>query len=243
MKNQSQRPVAGFTLVELLVVILIIVSLAAISSLGIIKMRASGDKAAAVSVMHQMAIANTTYSVDHNGQFVPIVTKDENDAIAMEWYRDPEFRTYLTGDPNETEKDASQLLKAPESVIDRVVLRAKQRQYERLSASYGFNSTGLQWPKSIYSPKMSYNLQQVTSPGRTAFIVTATNYMVSYAGRNLWWDAPVEGKTTTDKMAFRHGGKAIVIYYDGSSGFVSKDDIKRFDANGGVSNPFWKATY
>lgn len=241
MKTKSKRSTPGFTLVELLVVILIIAGLAALSSIGIIKMRRSGDRAAAIEVMHQLAIANTTYSIDHNGQFVPIVTKDENNAIAMEWYRDPAFRSYLTGDPDETQKDASQMIVAPQSVIDPVVFRAKKRQYDRLSASYGFNSTGLTWPQSSQSPPMSYKLSQVASPSRTAFIVSSTNYMVSYAGRKLWWDAPVEGKTTTDKMAFRHGDKAIVVYYDGSSGMVSKDDMNRFDANGGVANPFWKA--
>ena len=89
---------------------------------------------------------------------------------------------------------------------------------------------------------MSYRISQVENPGRTAFLVTAVNYHVKYNGRNLWKQDPVEGMVTTDKMAFRHDGMAAVVYYDGSSGFVSYADMARFDAAGGAANSFWKAT-
>jgi hypothetical protein len=61
------------------------------------------------------------------------------------------------------------------------------------------------------------------------------------SGRLLWKTQPVEGKTTTDKMAFRHGKKAIIIYYDGSSGLMSLEEIKAIDQKGGVTHPFWRA--
>lgn len=241
MKIPTYRKHAGFTLTELLVVITIIVTLASLSMLGISRMRAAGNRAAAVTIMRQLQVANIGYATDNNGQFVPIAEKDENGGLAMEWYRNPKFLSYLTGNPNEADKSTSQLLAAPPSVLDPVVVRSKKRQWDRLSASYGFNATGLTWPTDSRSAPMSYRLSQVANPGRTAFIVSATNYQVSYAGRKLWKDSPVEGKTTTDKMAFRHDQKAIVIYYDGSTGLVSPADIAGFDRNGGNSNPFWKA--
>lgn len=241
MKIPTPRPAAGFTLVELLVVILIIVALAALSFLGVTRMRSAGDRAAAISIMRQLQVANMGYATDHNGLYCPIVEKDKDGGLAMEWYRSPKFRSYLTGDPGESDKTPAQILVAPASVLDPLVVRAKKRQWDRLSASYGFNSTGLTWPTNDQSPPMSYRIGQVANPGRTAFIVSATNYQVSYGGRNLWKEAPVEGKTTTDKMAFRHGGKAVVIYYDGSSGFITPGDIARIDANGGVANSFWRA--
>lgn len=242
MKIKTRRTTTGFTLVELLVVILIIATLAALTVMGFSKMRAAGDRAAAVSIMRQLVVANMGYSTEYNGQFVPIAEKDESGGLAMEWYRNPKFLTFLTGDPKEFEKSGSQLLLAPPGSLDPIVVRARQRQWDRLSASFGLNATGLTWPENFKSPPMSFKLSQIANPGRTAFIVSATNYQVTFGGRYLWKSAPVEGKTTTDKTAYRHGGKAVVIYYDGSTGFVSQTDMAAFDAKGGIANPFWKAT-
>jgi prepilin-type N-terminal cleavage/methylation domain-containing protein len=242
MKKPKPHLNQGFTLIELLVVIVIVVTLAALGFVGLMRMRAAGDRAAAVSIMRQLQIANMGYAIDNNAQYIPIAEKDKDGGLSMEWYRNPKFRSYLTSDPNEDQKTPSQILVAPTSLLDPIVVRKKQRQWDRLSASYGINATGLSWPTDDQSPPMSYKVSQVANPGRTAFIVSATNYLVSYAGRKLWKDSPVEGKTTTDKIAFRHDQKAIVIYYDGSTGFISLGDIARFDSQGGVANPFWKAT-
>lgn len=240
MKTTSRRSSSGFTLVELMVVIIIVATLAVLSVLGFSRMRAAGDRATTISVMRQLQVANMTYGTENNGQYVPIAEVDENGGLAMEWYRNPKYLTHLTGNPSESEKTGDKLLVAAPGNLDPVAYRAKKRQYDRLSASFGINSEGLPWP-TIGNPRPSYKISQVENPGRTAFFVTAVNYQVKYAGRNLWKQAPVEGKVTTDKMAFRHGGKAAVVYYDGSSGFVSYTDIARFDATGGANNPFWKA--
>jgi type II secretory pathway pseudopilin PulG len=240
MKTPRRRRPAAFTLTEVLVVIVIIITLAALSMIGISRIRSAGDRAATITIMRQLQIANMGYATDHNGQYMPIVVKDENQNLD-EWYSNATFRTYLTGDPSELEKTTGELLVAPESILDPIVVRSKKRQWDRLSASYGFNATGLSWPADHKSPPMSYRITDVANPSRTAFIVTATNYQVSHRGRNLWKNSPIEGKTTDDKIAYRHMDKAIVIYYDGSTGFITLDDMARFDREGGVGNAFWKA--
>lgn len=242
MKTNTQRASAGFTLVELLVVIVIIATLAALSLVGFSRMRAAGDRAAAIATMRQLQVANMGYAIDTNGQYIPIAEVDTGGGLTMEWYKNPKFRAYLSGNPNETEKPANEMLVAPVGNLDPIVVRKKQRQWDRLSASYGINSTGLTWPKSDKDPYMSYKISQVANPGRTAFIASATNYMVSYGGRFLWKTQPVEGKTTTDKMAFRHDNKAVVIFYDGSTKLITQGDIAEIDREGGVAHPFWKAT-
>lgn len=241
MKITTSRKQAGFTLMELLVVIIIIATLAVLSVLGYSRMKAAGDRATTIAVMRQLQVANVSYGTENNGQYVPVAEVDGNGGLAMEWYRNPKFLTHLTGDPGEFDKTGAALLIAAPGNLDPVAYRAKKRQYDRLSASFGINSEGLQWPTPA-NPQPSHKVSQVENPSRTAFFVTAVNYQVKHAGRNLWKQQPVEGKVTTDKMAFRHGGKAAVVYYDGSSGFITYADIARFDANGGAANPFWKVT-
>jgi len=242
MKNPKHRHCpSGFTLVELLVVILIIIVLASLSVFALSRMRAAGDRAATISIMRQLQIANYSYANDHNGQYVPIISKGSGGGIDMEWYRDASFITYLTGDPAVMEKTPVEMLTADSGILDPIVVRKKQRYWDRLSSSYGFNSTGLTYPKDDTSVPYAYRVTEINDPSRTAFIVTATDYTVTYAGRNLWESSPVEGKTTNSKMAFRYDKKAVVVYYDGSTGFITKGDIARFDASGGINHPFWKA--
>ena len=241
MKAYKRWSCTGFTLFELLVVIVIIAALAALSVMGFARMRAAGDRATTIAVMRQLQIANMSYAVEHNGQYAPIVAKDAGGALSGEWWRDAEFRSYITGDPTEKDKPAGQLIVAPLSLLDPIVVRSKKRQYDRFSASYGFNTTGLTYPTDDMSGIYSYKVHQVANPSRTAFMSTATDYTINYGSRFLWRNNPIEGKTTDSKMAYRHGNKAVIVYYDGSTGFVSYDDIARIDAQGGASNPFWKA--
>lgn len=86
MKAQIVRSRSGFTLVELLVVVLIIAVLAALSMVGLSRMRAAGDRATTVSVMRQLQIANTSYAGDHSGQYVPLSSMDENENRINDWH-------------------------------------------------------------------------------------------------------------------------------------------------------------
>jgi len=112
---------------------------------------------------------------------------------------------------------------------------------DKLFASYGYNREGM--PALKANTDQSFTVNQVTSPTRTAAFVTATDWIVTYKSRFRWEENPVEGKSTDQKMAYRHGNKAVVVYYDGSSGFVSPEDVRAFDSKGGAKHPFWKANY
>jgi hypothetical protein len=34
-----------------------------------------------------------------------------------------------------------------------------------------------------------------------------------------------------------------VVYYDGSSGFITQNDLREFGQKGGLAHPFWKANF
>jgi prepilin-type processing-associated H-X9-DG protein len=98
-------------------------------------------------------------------------------------------------------------------------------------------------PGSGPNASKGFRVNQISNPSRTAAFITATDWIAKYSGRLVWKTSPKEGKSTDGKIAYRHGGKAVVVYYDGSTGLIAPEDIRRFDAAGGVSHPFWKADH
>ena len=243
MRKHSLRPSAGFTLVELLVVITIIIVLAALSFMGFSRIRESSETALAISNMRQLQVANVSYSTDHNGRYMTYLYVDP-DGGKTYWYRDLEFLAYLTGNQELAGKNPSDVnmnTVVPQNLLDPTVVRAKKRAYTSLSASFGVSYEFMKiQTNEDGSQERFVRASQLTNPSRTAAFVSATDSAAAYASRKLWWSSPVEGKTTNGKMAFRHGDKAVVAYYDGSTGTITKQDIDRFDANGGKNNPFWK---
>ena len=241
MKPSINRVHAGFTLVELLVVITIIVVMAALTVMGLQRMRAGGDRATTVAVLRQLQLANTAYAGDHSGQYVPLSSMDENQNRINDWHQSSVFLAYLTGDQTALEKNVAVTSSVPTSILDPVVVRAKERLWTRLFASYGYNRESM--PTLTAGTDQSFKTHQVTNPTRTAAFITATDWIVVHKSRFLWQANPVEGKSTDQRVAYRHGNKAVVVYYDGSTGFVSPADMRGFDAKGGAAHPFWKANH
>jgi prepilin-type processing-associated H-X9-DG protein len=241
MRNPIHRFRHGFTLVETLVVVAIIMVLAILSVFGFSSLRAAGDRAASVNVLLQLQLANVGYAADHNGQYVPMESYDENKARSNEWHQSSVFLAYLTGDTSALDQNQKVTTKVPLSLLDPVVVRAKMRAWDKLFASYGYNQQGM--PGVTASSDRSFKVSQVNSPSRTAAFVTATDWKVTYNSRFLWEKNPVEGKTTNQQIAYRHGNRAAVVYYDGSAGLLYPSDIRAFDQQGGANHPFWRADH
>lgn len=240
MKKTSARFTLGFTLVELLVVIVIIATLAALSFLGITRMRAAGNAATSVKNIRQLQIANVSYATDHNGRYASYFILDE-EGKKNYWYKDPGFLAQLTGDESQlTVADPN--TDVPSGLLDPIAYRAKKKSCDLLSGSYGM-CHDFMIKRSTEDTERYTTIAEITNPSRTAAFLTTTDLSARYDSRNLWWSEPVEGKTTNGKTAFRHSNKAIAVYFDGSTGLISREDIKRFDANGGKKNVFWNGLF
>lgn len=232
----------GFTLVEMLVVITIIIVLAALSVIGFKRMREKADVVTTVKRIRGFTEANALYATDHNGKYVPVFAFDEDGQGAVQWHYNRAYLEALIGDKEALEN--SEVFEGidglPEQVLDPIVIRAKKRYWSRISASFGYNAENMPgggWGQP--GTARSHSINSVSNPSETCAFITATDWLVLHSGCLLWERSPVEGKTENSKIAYRHQGKAVVAYYDGHTGLISIDDMKEINRRGGVNNVFW----
>lgn len=221
MKNSATRPPfvhkkAGFTLVELLVVIVIIASLAAIGITSVFRFRRAADRANAVSNLRQIQTANTAYAADHDGRYVPPSSGDPADPAGPAlWFENPDFVSQLKGDSATFVSGGAPNLTLPLSLMDPAVVRAKPAGYETLGASYGYTV-----PQIDDAPRQA----QLADPARSAAFITSDTPFVTQ---------------DTGAIAYRHDKKAVVVYYDGGAREITPAQVTSF---GDASSRFWKAT-
>lgn len=241
-KNQRK---SGFTLVELLVTITILIALAAIVITSVNSMRQSANTALALSRVRSLGLANASYATEHSGKYVPVFSFDKDQKASVQWFYNKEFLTGLIGnteflnDPEENEGKGGY----PESVLDPVTVRAKKTYWDRISGSFGYNSENTKgggWGEA--NAAAHHSTLSIASPNRTFQFITATDWLAKYSGRSLWKTQPVEGKTPDGKIAYRHKGKALVVFYDCHTEAITLNEMLGFDKRGGVSNVFWGGT-
>jgi prepilin-type N-terminal cleavage/methylation domain-containing protein/prepilin-type processing-associated H-X9-DG protein len=235
--SPCRATVRGFTLTEVLVVIVIIVVIAAFSFTGLRRMRDYADKVNSTRNLSQLQIANTSYAADHSGRYASLYATDDNGARIGYWFQDPVFLSYLIGDV--TNASGEPVRAVPSSHLDPKVYRARKNGYPSMAASYGMNETGLM-AQTGPNVRAAHNMNRVRNPAGAMAFATATDYRVGYNSR---FTGPELGRTTNGSIAYRHGGKALVAYFDGHVGEMSKADIKMIDeTRGGRSNSFWTPT-
>lgn len=234
----------GFTLVELLVVIVIIVTMASLVFVGIRKMKAAADKVVAARNISQLQLASTSYANDHGGSYMWTCNTDGN-AQTSGWSDNYEFLTYVAGDGGVIKGVTSPKRDTvPLNLLDPTVIRQKKKLYDFYDASFGYNYNGYSSSKDwgVKNATRSYRMSELKSPERSAAFISATDWLAKYSGRFNWdGAAAVEGGTGDGKIAFRYGGKALVVYFDGHVAEITKGDLKKIDDNGGVANIFWDA--
>ncbi|MEY3897116.1 MAG: hypothetical protein RLZZ214_2637 [Verrucomicrobiota bacterium] len=238
---QTRHAPPGFTLTELLVTIVIIISIAALAFSGLSRMRRAADKVAATRNLSQLQLANAGYAADHNGQYVPVYANDDTGAKYVAWMNSPKYLGYIKGDTSVYRSNGTVDTTLPLNLMDPVTARAKGMSYDKIVASFGYMTNGMPgqgWGQPNFTP--SFRISQLSSPERTAAFVTATDWNVNYANRFKWETAKEEGFFPGQRMSYRHNGKALVVYYDGHVGEVSIADIKQIDKTGGANHVFWK---
>jgi prepilin-type processing-associated H-X9-DG protein len=240
-KTPSARPF-GFTRVELLVTLSILAMLGLIAVSAIGSVRQKSRTTLALNRMKELAQANAAFAIENAGKYVPVFGFDDHLNSKPAWFYNADFLTKLTGNTSYLKKleEYEGSDGYPESILDPVTVRAKQRYWSRLSASFGYNQENMpggDWgqPKT----QRGHSTYTIPYPARTFQFITATDWTAKYTGRALWETAPAEGRTLDGKIAYRHDNRAIAVFYDGHTEALTLEDIKKFDDEGGKDHVFW----
>jgi prepilin-type N-terminal cleavage/methylation domain-containing protein len=238
------RHTRGFTLIELLTVIAIIGILAAILIPAIGKVRDHSNKAKSLSNLRQIQVANALYANGNNGLYVAPSMREENPdgslGAVVPWYTVTEFLEYLKGTIPE---DASWSMKHefPINLLDPVSVMADGSGAGDIKGSYGAFGNDPSNSDSSDTHNSGYHSLRLAAPAQTAAFSTSLDWRLTYDGR-LKWDG-TEGPNDGGAIAYRYGNAALVVYFDGHVGEVTKEDMQRFDQDGGIEHPFWTGNY
>lgn len=227
----------GFTLVELLVVIAIIAVLAALSVAGYRAITASAYKTQSIAKIRALADANIAYAIDNNGKFVPVYGMDGDGALSTRWNYNPEFLRHIKGADQTYLSNGEVDVSFPVDSLDPIVAKKQADYWTEIGGSYGYTDAN----KTTWGTKGGNNRftqTNVPDPARTAQFITATDWIAKYNGRFLWEENSKEGYVN-GRIAYRHGGKAIAVFYDGHAETIDIAGMKEIDRNGGVDNIFW----
>lgn len=208
----------GFTLVELLVVIVIIATLVSLSIGAVFRFRKASDKALVLNNMRQLQSANIAYSSDNQGMFVP--PEDEIDSATYKWFENPDLISQIKGEGvTYSSSGGAPDTSLPIGMMDPYVVREKPAGYENFSKSYAYTTPLAEEPVIV---------SQVTDPSRSAAFITADT------------DGFVDNATRAN-IAYRHENKAVVVFFGGNASLLTEADIAAIQNKGGATNVFWQA--
>jgi prepilin-type N-terminal cleavage/methylation domain-containing protein/prepilin-type processing-associated H-X9-DG protein len=232
----------GFTLVELLVSLSVLSVVVLIVVLAVNNVKQKASTTLALNRLKGLGQANAAFADDNAGKYVPVFGFDDQLNSKPAWFYNEEFLRRLTGDTGFIRKveEYEGMDGYPECILDPVTVEAKQRYWSRLSASFGYNQENMpggDWGRP--NTERSHSTYTIPYPARTFQFITATDWTAKYSGRKLWKTKPNEGRTQDGKIAFRHDGRAIAVFYDGHTKALTPEDIERIDSEGGKDHVFW----
>lgn len=214
----------GITLVEILVVITIIVVLAALSTVGVTKVRSAARAATCTSNIRQIGAAIISYATDNNGQLPALEDRTKpGDGLKAIWPRLVADAGYL--EPVINSKGKLSCGAGVWACPDCTVVQTNYQGYG------GAEGTVMKVMKGTQPGSGSLRLSQIPDPERTWLIGDTANQANDLkSGWYAVWGNPSKW-SNAHAPAPRHGGKVNVCMVDGHVESLSLKELRATDKN------------
>lgn len=235
----------GYSLVELLVVVGILGVLIGVGVPVVWKMFSAASTAVAAHTMRQLSVASQLYLADHDNRFWQY---READREGVHWWFGFEPWTSVTAAEGERELDLERGPLGP--FIASAPGRQKDPSFFASGPAFKPKFRNCHFPYGYNWMLQGRHLMSLADPGNT--VVFATSAQVNTFQRPASPEHPmleefylIDSRETT--VHFRCGGKAMVVFADGSIGLLPMDestrDARMPKANVGRFAPVGDATY
>jgi prepilin-type N-terminal cleavage/methylation domain-containing protein/prepilin-type processing-associated H-X9-DG protein len=212
----------GFTLIEVLVVITIVVVLAALSFLGVSKVRSAARGATCVSNLRQVGAAILAHAIDHSGQLPPLEDRTKpDDGLVGIWPQIIADGGYLSRVLNSAGRNSCNagVWACPDCTV-------VQTNYQGYGVAEG---TVMKVKRGSQPGSGSMLLPAIPKPERTWLVGDAANNANDLkSGWYAIWANPSRW-TSAHVPAARHGGKVNVCMVDGHVESLSMEELRTKD--------------
>ncbi len=203
----------GFSLIETLVALSVLALLVAVLLFSVQGARDKGSMAKSLSILRQYQTANNLYALDNDGQFIPIRRIDPETEKIKRWLDYQPYRELLEI-PSGAEWPQD-LISPNTGVLD----DEGNRKYNR---SYAMNTLGL---SGWFDAEVPYqvNMASFEDPANTIAFIDALDWVTG-----PWGTTRYTGEEINDNkhaIAYRYGGKATMVFYDGHTGAYTMDEM------------------
>lgn len=213
----------GFTLVEVLVVVAILLTLAAVTVVGLRHAEAKGKGIQSATNLRNLAVANAGYLAE-NGVYCPAGDRTNK----RRWHG---ARTSASGKFDPKKGFLSPYLGESEQVTACPLFKPGSAEtYEDGTGGYGYNAAYIGGnPDMEYDPKTGIFLSQraanVLNPSRTIMFTTTAYARAGGLQEYAFCEPPSnpDGSRPSPTVHFRVNGKALVAWCDGSVSSESRN--------------------